>query len=70
MKNVLFAFCTVILMASCSINQNVQGPVTDHQRVVATVSNSTPFSIRDYFRQYRFNPSAIYGDVFTNKSWN
>ena len=70
MKNVVFAFCTVFLLASCGVNQNVQAPVTGRQKVVVTVSNSKPFSIREFFRQYQFNPADIYGDVFTNKSWN
>jgi uncharacterized protein YcfL len=69
MKNLLILVCIAALLVSCGSRQD--GMLQDQaaKRVATTSAYSYHNTIRHFVRQFDFDPSAIYGDMFINKSW-
>lgn len=70
MKKVLFIICIAMQLASCREQDNHSQHTPAYTQVKGNTSLNKFYTVRDIVRQFDFNLSAIYGDVFSNKSWH
>jgi len=67
MKKVFLLLSAILILASCKGRCANLTPVS-------LINNATtscqPVTLSNLIRQFQFDPSAIYGDVFGNKAWH
>lgn len=66
----MLMICIAVMVASCreQHHPNQQEPAVFH--AIEDNSSRQYYTVRHLFRQFDFNLSAIYGDVFSNKAWH
>ncbi|MBK9103897.1 MAG: hypothetical protein IPL92_04865 [Saprospiraceae bacterium] len=69
MKNIILFFCLILGFVGCHGQRELQAHLTkwaveSHQSI-----ERQPVTLNQLIHELAVNPSAIYGDVFTNKSW-
>ena len=70
MKNIILIFCLILGFMGCHQQRELQARLTkasvgSHQSI-----HRQPVTLSQLIHELAINPSAIYGDVFTNKAWN
>jgi len=70
MKNVVLLFCLILGFVGCREQRELQAHLTSGTAGSNQSINRQPVTLSHLLHELAFNPSAIYGDVFTNKAWN
>jgi hypothetical protein len=68
MKKVIVLFCIIILAVSSQGQHRVKSSAV--QGAHTTFISCIQQSYHSLVQQFQFNPSDIYGDVFSNKAWH
>ena len=70
MKKLILLLSAIIILVSCQ----ARCPLRTNLTPVSLINNATtscqPVTLGNLIRQFQFDPSAIYGDVFGNKAWH
>lgn len=66
----MLMICITLLVASCREQQQPKQQALAVFHAIADNSSKQYYTVRQLFRQFDFNLTAIYGDVFSNKAWH
>lgn len=69
MKNLILLFCLILGYMGCQQQRELQAHLTKGVACSQQTINRQPVTVSQLIHELDVNPSAIYGDVFTNKSW-
>ncbi len=70
MKNIILLFCLILGFVGCHQQRELQASLTKETAGSHQAINRQPVNLSHLLHEFVSNPSAIYGDVFTNKAWN
>jgi hypothetical protein len=70
MKKVLLMICIAVQVASCRGQHHPQQQHPAGFHATGDHSSRQYYTVRHFFRQFDFNLSSIYGDMFINKAWH
>lgn len=70
MKNIILLFCLILGFMGCHGQRELQAQLTKGTAESQQTINRQPVTVSQLIHELTVNPSAIYGDVFTNKAWN
>ena len=70
MKNIVLLFCLTLGFVGCHQKPELQARLTKETAGAHRSINRQPVTLSHLLHELGYNPSAIYGDVFTNKAWN